>query len=156
MQDVEIVTRSTEDSARSANEDTDIRTTLADLELPVPLEINDAVLTNITLQQDVQDPVTLAESVRFQATLDERLTVDHLDILATAIETRLQGYLDFRSPFELAAKVEGRLDIAGEAGETIFALPFKLESSGDLDNVNFSLTSEKKGLQLGGEIHDPL
>ncbi|MFC1701631.1 translocation/assembly module TamB domain-containing protein [Pseudomonadota bacterium] len=156
LQDVEIVTRSAETPAGSANDDTDIRTTLAGLKLPVPLEIDDAVLTNITLQQDLQVPLTLAESVRFQAALDKRLSVDHLDILTSALESRLQGYLDLGSPFELAVKVEGRLDIAGEAGQKILVLPFKLESSGNLDNVNFSLTSQENNLQFGGEVLDPL
>jgi len=156
LQDVEIVTRSTEAPAQSAGEDTDIRSTLAGLELPVPLQINDAVLTNIILQQDDQAPLTLAESIRFQAALDERLVVDHLDLLASALETKLQGYLDFRPPFELSATAEGRLEIAGEADQTILVLPFKLESSGNLDNVQFSLTSPENGLQMGGEILDPL
>lgn len=156
LQDVEIFTRSTESPMPGSDDGTDIRTTLARLKLPVPLEILDAALINIHLGQDEQAPVKLADSVRFQATLDERLVVDNLEILTTALETRLQGSLNLESPFELEATVEGRLEIAGDNGQTILTLPFKLGSSGDLDSMQFSLTSQEKGLQLDGEIVDLL
>jgi len=156
LEDVEVLTRSSDAPGTSEDSDEDIRNTLASFDLPLPLEVNDAVLTNISLQQDGRPASALAESVRLKATLDERLVIDHLDVMAAGIETRLQGYLQFEPPFVLGATLQGRFEMAGEAGQTIFELPFKLESSGDLEKLQFKMTSQKYGLQVDGEILDPV
>ncbi|MGB7451149.1 MAG: translocation/assembly module TamB domain-containing protein [Lysobacterales bacterium] len=155
-QDVELIIRSSGGAGESAPEDQDIRITLEGLNLPVPLVLDDVALTNITLQHDDEPPVTLFESVRFQATLDERLVVDYLDILATGLETRLEGYLNLAPPFELVAVAQGRFEKSWEADQPGLEMPFKLESSGNLEQLQLSLSSDKFGLQLDGEITEPL
>lgn len=156
LKDVKVVTRSSEDPGVGEDSSTDIRSTLASFELPLPVLIDDAVLSSISLQQDDNPANDLAGSVSFKAVLDERLVIDHLDIRAPGIETRLQGYFQFESPFELAATLEGRFEKTGEMGQTILEVPFKLESFGDLEKVQLTLTSQKYGLQLDGEILDPV
>jgi translocation and assembly module TamB len=156
LQDVEVFSRTARATAQSTGDGTDIRSMLEGLGLPLPLEIDDAVLTNIIFQQDDQPPLAPVESVRFQAALDERLVVEYLDIMATGLETRMQGYLKLEPPFELAANMQGRIEITGETGEQPFSMPFKLEGAGDLDKIQFSVTSLENGLQLGGEILDPV
>jgi translocation and assembly module TamB len=155
LQDLEILMRTPSDTTDIANEEADIRTTLGDLELPLPLEIKSAVLTNISLQQDDELPVTLVESVSFQAALDEELVVDYLDVLAAGLDTRLQGYLKLQPPFELAASLQGVFERSGEADSSLITMPFKLETSGNLDSVTLSLASDKFGLKLQGEILEP-
>ena len=156
LQDVEIITRSAESVTPGPGEVTDIRTVLEGLELPVPLHLDDAVLTNINLQQDENASFKLAESVRFKLALKEQLLIDHLEVLATGFETRLQGYLIFKSPFELKLTAVGQLEKVVEAGQPAFTVPFNLEASGDLGDVQLNLMSQKFGLNLNGEIHDPL
>ncbi|MDX2416587.1 MAG: translocation/assembly module TamB domain-containing protein [Xanthomonadales bacterium] len=156
LQDMEIFVRSFEVPGESSEEGQDIQTTLEGLSLPVPLKVDEVVLTNISLQQDDKSPVKLSESVRFQAALDERLVVDYLDIRSTGLETRLQGYLNLKPPFELAAVAEGRFKIIGEVDQSTLEVPFKLESSGNLEQLHLSLTSDKFGLQLDGEILEPV
>lgn len=156
LNDVEVMTRSAGDSVENDDGGTDIRSALAGIEIPLPLLFNEVVLTGISLQQDNQPARLLAESVRFKATLDERLVIDKLDILTTELDAELQGYLGFESPFELAVTAEGRFEKAGEAGQKAIELPFQLESSGDLDRLQLTLTSQKFGLQAVGEILEPV
>lgn len=156
LKEVEVMTGSTEDSVENDDDGKDIRNTLAGIEIPLPLIFNEVVLTGISLQQDNQPAILLAESVRFKAALDERLVIDKLDILTTELDANLRGYLGFESPFELAVSVEGRFEMAGEAGQMLVEVPFQLESSGDLDKLLLNLTSQKFGLQAVGEILEPL
>lgn len=155
LQDLEILTRTSSGTADIANEGSDIRTILGNLELPLPLDISNAELSNISLRQDDEPPVMLVESVSFRAALDEELVVDHLDVLAAGLDTTLQGYLKLQPPFELAVSLEGVFERSGEADSPLMIVPFKLETSGNLDNVTLSLNSDKFGLQLQGEILDP-
>jgi len=155
-QDVEIFVRSVEVPGEAAEEGQDIRTTLEGLSLPLTLEVEDVALTNISLQQDDKPPFSLSEVVRFQAVLDERLVVDYLDILATGLQTRLRGHLNLEAPFELAVVAEGRFEKTGEDDQLVLEMPFKLESSGNLEQLQLSLTSDKLGLQLDGEILEPV
>ena len=155
-QDVEIFVRSVEVPGETAEEGPDIQTTLEGLRLAVPLKVDDVALTNISLQQDDKPPVSLSESVRFQAALEEQLVVDYLDILATGLQTRLRGHLNLEAPFELAVVAEGRFEITGGADQPVLETPFKLESSGNLKQLQLSLTSEKFGLQLDGEVLEPV
>jgi len=154
LQDVEVITRTAE--AAAPDPDADIRTTLEGLKLPVAVQLDDAVLTSISLQQDDKASFKLAESVRFKLSLEEQLLVDQLEVLATGFETRLQGYLNFEPPFELELTVGGQLEKVMEAGQPAFVVPFSLEASGDLDNVSLNLASQKFGLNLTGEIRDPV
>ena len=155
LMEVGVFTRSSDAHGADDNGDGDIRDTLGGIELPLPLEANDVVLTGISLQQDDNPKQVLAESVRFKAVLDERLFIDYLDILATGIEAKLQGYLQFEPPFELAATLEGRFEKSMENGQTALEVPFELEGSGDLDKVQLQLSSQKFGLQIAGDILEP-
>ncbi|MDH4019278.1 MAG: translocation/assembly module TamB domain-containing protein, partial [Xanthomonadales bacterium] len=156
FQDVEITTRTAEPVIPDPGADTDIRTTIEGLKLPIPVQLDDALLTNINLQQDDQAPIKLAESVRFTLALEKQLLVDQLEILAAGLETRLRARLSFESPFELELTAEGQVEKAREAGQPAFVVPINLEVTGDLDNVHLNLASHKFGLNLNGEVRDPV
>ncbi|HEY5775817.1 MAG TPA: hypothetical protein VIS57_07015, partial [Xanthomonadales bacterium] len=156
LQDVEVFSRSAKAPAQGASDGADIRTSLEGLGLPLPLAIDDAVITNVTFSQDDKPWLAPVESIHFQVALDDRLTVEHLEIKAGGLETGLQGYLQLKPPFELAVNINGRFEISDEAGEKPFSMPYELKGTGDLDKVQFSATSFQYGLQLGGEILDPL
>ncbi len=156
LQEVEVISRSTEDSATSDDGDTDIRSTLAGIDIPLPLILSEVVLTGISLQLDNQPANLLAESVRFTATLDEQLVIDSLDVSTKELDANLRGYLGFESPFELAVTVEGLFEKVGEAGQSLIEVPFQLQSSGDLEKVQLKFTSQKFGLQADGEILEPV
>ena len=156
LMEVGVFTRSSDAHGLDGQGDGDIRDTLGGIELPLPLKANDVVLTAISLQQDDNPQQVLAESVRFKAVLDKRLLIDNLDILATGFEAKLQGYLQFEPPFELAATLEGRFEKPMESGQKALEVPFELEGSGDLDKVQLQLTSQKFGLQLVGDILEPV
>ena len=156
LQGVEVSTRSSEEPGSNDSGDGDIRSTLAAIELPLPLQLNDIELTDISLQHDDNPRDTLVESVKFKAALDEQLVIDDLDILAKGLAVNLQGHLGLESPFELLMSVEGRFEVAGETGESLIELPFQLESSGDLDKMDLKLISEKFGLQFDAELLEPV
>jgi translocation and assembly module TamB len=156
LNEVEVMTRSTEDSTGNDDGGPDIRSILAGIEIPLPLIFNDVVLTGISFQQDDQPASPLAESVRLKATLDKRLVVDSLDVQTTELDAKLQGNLGFESPFALAVTVEGRFEKVGEAGQVLIEVPFQLEGSGNLDKLQLILNSQKFGLQASGEILEPV
>ncbi len=152
LRDVEIVTHSSAEQKEGVDGATDIQSALATLKLPVPLKVHNAVLTNISLRQGDEMSHNMIESLVFQASLDERLVVDQLDMIAAGINARLDGDLQLEPPFELRAEVEGRYEVKGDAGATDLILPFKLESSGNLENVQFDFVSHDNGMQVGGEL----
>ena len=156
LQDVDITTRTATDTGESGNEESDIRSAIANLQIPAPLTINEALLTNVTLHQVNEPPKALFETVRLRAALDERIVLEYLEVTAADFEGRLQGHLGLEPPFELVAAAEGRFVKTGAAGETVLVLPFELDSSGDLDVLNVTLSSREHGLTLGGEVRDPL
>ena len=152
LRDVDIITRSSAGQAKDINGETDFRSALASLDLPVPLKFHNAELTNISLQQGDEPRRTIIESLGFQASLDDRLVVDQLDIHAPGINARLDGHLLLEPPFELLAIVEGRYEMTGETDAADLILPFKLECSGNLDKVQFGFSSHENGMQVGGEL----
>ena len=152
LRDVDIITRSSAGQAEHVNGETDIRSALASLDLPVPLKLHNAELTNISLQQGDEPRRTIIGSLGFQASLDDRLVVDQLEILAPGINARLDGHLLLEPPFALLAIVEGRYEMTGEKEAAELILPFKLECSGDLDKVQFGFSSHENGMQVGGEL----
>ena len=152
LRDVDIVIHSRAEEAVGASPEMDIRSTLAALKLPLPLKVHNAELTNISLQQGDEAPHTSIESLGFQATLDERLVVDRLDLQASAIEANLHGHLALEEPFELLVAAEGRVELSDHTGEFDLILPFRLECSGDLESMQFSLASHETGLESGGEL----
>ncbi len=156
MLDTDVFIHAGKSAAEQTSDITQTSSVLGALELPVPLKIRDAVLTNINLRQEDDPAVMVVESIRFGAALDKRLVVDHLDILSAALETGLKGYLALTPPYELSVEAAGRLDYPVGAFATDLSLPFRLESSGDLDRLTLKLTSAENGLQFGGEIFDPL
>ena len=156
LNNVSILTRSSAETVPVADEGQDIRNTLASISLPVPLKINDTVLTQVSLQQNGEPSVALAQRVSLQAALDEQLVVDFLDIQAKGFETRLQGFLELESPFNLNATAVGRLEVDGEAGDTVLDVPFNLEGSGNLDKLRLNLASHEMGLQLDSEVVNPV
>jgi len=151
LRDMEIVIHSPAGQTVGGNGDSDIRSVLAALQLPVPLEVNDASLTNISVQQGDAPPVTVIDSLEFQASMDERLLLDQLVLHAPGLEAKLGGHLALEAPFELATSIEGRFEMNSETGELDLGLPFKLELSGNLDQLQFKLVSQENGLELGGE-----
>ncbi len=147
LQDIEIFIRSAGEPGRSVSGDTDIGSALAALDLAVPLKIHQAIFSSITLRTGEEQAGTHVESLRLRAVLDERLVIDQLELLAAGIEARLHGQLALEAPFELAVAVEGRIEL----GPADLRLPFRLESSGNPDSVQFSLVSLENGLQLRDE-----
>ncbi len=156
LQDVDIFVHAEKSDVQKVNEDFDMRSVLASIQLPVPLEIRDAALTGINLRQEGDPSVMVLGSVRFGMSLDDQLVVEHLDIVAPGFETGLQGYLALAPPFGLSIDAGGRFEKSVGAGGTVLTLPFKLESTGDLDDLKFKLTSSEHGLQIGGDIRDAL
>lgn len=152
LRDVEIVVHSAAGQIEGADGVTDIQSALAALKLPVPLKVHNAVLTNISLWQGDEMSHNIIESLVFQASLDERLVVDQLEMIAADINARLDGNLQLEPPFDLLAKVEGRYEVTEDAGATSLILPFKLEFSGNLENVQFDFASRENGMQVGGEL----
>ena len=148
LKDVDVYTRSSKVSDAVKENGVDIRDTLDGFSLPLPLEVQEAVFTGISLQQDDKPRVGVAETVSFKAALDEQLVIDYLDILTTDIEARLQGNFGFEAPFRLSATLDGRFENIDEAGQAI------VESSGDLEKLQIKLTSQKFGLQLDGELFE--
>ena len=156
LQDVDILQRTPDDPSQISKESEDIRDSIELLKLPIPLAVADAVINNINLQQHDKSPVKIAESISFQVALDELMLVDRLDILAEGIETSLQGSLELEPPFRLTVTARGLFEKARGPDEPAITLPFNLELGGDLDHLKLSLDSDKYGLQLDGEILDPV
>lgn len=156
LQDVEVITRVTDEVTSGPGEVADIHTVIEGLKLPLSVQFDDVVLSNISLQQDDKAPFNLAESVRFRLAIGDQLVVDHLEVLATGFETRLEGNLNFEPPFVLELTAGGQFEKVMEAGRPAFVFPFNLEATGDLGNVQLNLMSQEFGLSLNGEVHDPL
>jgi autotransporter translocation and assembly factor TamB len=152
LRDVDIVIHSRAEKAVGASPEMDIHSALAALKLQIPLKVQNAELTNISLQQGDEPQRTMIESLEFQASLHKRLVVDRLDIVAAGIDARLDGHLLLEPPFELRAVVEGRYEMTAETGTARLILPFRLECSGDPDNVQFGLVSHETGMQVGDEL----
>jgi len=104
LRDVGIVIHSSAGQKEGADGVTDIQSALAALKLPVPLKVHNAVLMNISLRQGDDTSHKSIESLVFQASLDERLVVDQLDVIAAGINARLDGNLQLEPPFELLAE----------------------------------------------------
>ena len=156
LADLVISIHSPEAGAHQAEGDADIRNVLAAFHTPVPLEIRAAELTRIKLAKDGDPEVFLIDSVRFGASFDRQLVVDHFDILTRDLEASLQAHLDFTPPFGLAIDAQGRFEKPADGGTPALVVPFKLAAAGDLDKLHFELTSAASGLQVGGDLSDPL
>jgi len=154
LRDVKIVTRSATGQVKDAKGGLDIQSTLETLQLPVPVKIHAAEVTNVTIQAGDASPRTLVESLRFSAGLDERLVVNQFELRAADIEANLTGHLALEAPFDLSIDVEGRFETDGGTGGVDLMFPFRLDSKGNLDSLDFTLVSTGNGLELGAELLD--
>jgi translocation and assembly module TamB len=139
LQDVEIIMPSNEASAHEASAPTSIHTILVALKLPLPLNIHQGLLSNITLHDAGEEPAIAVESIRFQVALDERLEVDQLDILALGVQTKLQGHLVLEPPFHLLATLEGRLEMTTQSGAVVSLPDLRLSTQGHIDDWSLSV-----------------
>lgn len=130
----------------------DIKSAIGAMKLPVPIKVNEAILHNVTLQNDGEAPVILVKSLRLQASLDENLLVDELEVIRDDIEATLSGQLSLEPPFALSTELEGLYKRSGSTGSVDLLLPVRLNGSGNLDKLQFSLISRDIGLELGGEL----
>jgi translocation and assembly module TamB len=152
LQDVAILSRPAPLQLADSEADMDIQSAIGALNLPVPINVNEALIQNVTLQSGVEAPLTLLNSLRFQASLDENLIVDELEVIRDDIEASLSGQLSLEAPFAVSTNLEGLYKSIGVAGKDNFVLPLKLNGSGTLDKLQFSLISQDYGLELGGEL----
>lgn len=154
VQDVEITIRTGIEEQRGESQRIDIQATLAGLEPPIPLEIHNAALSNITLQKGDGSLLGFVETLQFSASLDERLVVDQLHVLAPELELTSDANIALQSPHSLDIGMTGHYEMADEEGKTVLDLPFDLELTGDLDKLRFKLLSEDRDIKLEGELHD--
>lgn len=153
--DVSIVSHPRNTPETDANADVDISSILEGLKLPVLLELHGAQLTDISLQEGDEPPFEIIDTLRFKATLDEKLSVHQLDITAPRFEVGINGQLALESPHDLNVAAKGRLEVTGEGAANELILPFTLESSGNLERILFGFASAENGLNLGGELLEP-
>jgi translocation and assembly module TamB len=130
----------------------DIKSAIGAMKLPVPIKVSEAVIQNVTLQNGGDAPVTLINSLRLQASLNESLFVDELEVIRDDLEAKLSGQLLLDSPFALSTNLEGSYKWSGSTGGVELVLPIKLNGSGTLDKLKFSLVSQDSGLELDGEL----
>ncbi len=146
IEDVVIVNKVTGEPAKAVSGDTDIGTALSALDLPVTIQFHNASISNIMLQKGENIPEALLESIRFIAVLDRQLVVDQLEIKAAGVSANLIGYLQLQAPFDLAATLEGRVDVGDESAGFDLKLPFSLMAQGQIDNWSFELDTD---MQVG-------
>ena len=146
IEDVVIVNKVTGEPAKTVSWDTDIGTALSALDLPVPILFHNASISNIMLQQGENIPEALLDSIRFKAALDRQLVVDQLEIEAAGVSANLMGYLQFQAPYDLAATLEGRVEVGDDSAGFDIKLPFSLMVQGQIHNWSFELDTD---MQVG-------
>ena len=154
LRDVNIVMLSTEEAVPDANGDVNIQAMLKTLKLRFPVQIHDALISEVTLQTGDEPPRALINSLSISASLDDNLLVEELEVFAPGIEANLNVQLALESPFDLAVGGEGRLETGGEADTFAVDFPFRLDASGNPDNIEFTLVSTDDGLELGTKFLD--
>jgi len=154
--DTDILIHAGGSAAGQADEYTDAGSLLGGLEPPLPVIISDAVLTNIDARREDDPAVIEIESVSFGMSLGKQLVINHLDILAAGIESHIEASLALAAPYELSLDADTRLEYAAASGAKPLVLPFRLKGAGDLARLQLTLTSAGSGLQVQGEIEDPL
>jgi len=152
LRDVEIVTLSASEQVEDAETDLQIQSALEALRLPVGVYIHDAEISQIKFRVDDGAPLTVAESLRFSATLADDLVVKQLVLQAPGFEMTLDGLLALEPPFNISVTSKGRIEKQGKAGVPGLAFPFRLESAGKPENLQFTLASPD--LELGTEQLD--
>jgi len=152
--DVSIVSHPRNNLGKDASAETDISSILTALKLPVPLEIQVATLSNITLQEGEEPPIELIETLRLGARLEEQLSVHELVINAPQFEAGIHAQLALEPPHELNITAKGRIEVTGEGVPNELILPFTLESSGDLDRILVDFASPENSLDLDVELLD--
>lgn len=156
LQDTDVLIHAGKPEAGKVDEYTDAGRLLDGLEPPLPVTISHAVLTNIDVRREGHASPIELDSVSFGLSLGSQLVIDHLDILADGIESHIEASLALASPYQLSVDADTRLEYAIEAGASSLVLPFRLEGSGDLGRLKLMLTSAGNGLQVEGEVEDPL
>jgi len=154
LSDVKIVTRSAQGQVEDGKGALDIQSTLETLQLRVPVKIHAAEATNITIQTGDESPHTLVESLRFSAGLDEKLVVNQFELRAADLEVNVTGQLALEAPFDLSVAMEGLFETGGGKDVVGMIFPFRLDSTGNLDRLDFTLVSTENGLELGTELLD--
>lgn len=154
VQDVEITSHTDIEEQRGESQQIDIQATLAGLEPPIPLEIHNAALNNITLQKGDGSLLGLVETLQFSASLDEQLVVSQLNVVAPELKLTSDASIALHSPHSLDIVMKGHYEMVDEEGKTVLDLPFDLEATGDLDKLRFKLFSEDRDITLEGELHD--
>lgn len=156
LQDVAILSQATPTANTDSNADANIKSAIEAMKLPVTVKVSEAILQNVTLQNDGDAPVTLINSLRLQASLGEKLHVDELQVIRDDIEATLNGELLLDSPFALSVNLEGFYRWSGSSGGADLVLPVKLSGSGTLDRLQIKLASQDSGLELDGELQNLL
>ncbi|MCW8925696.1 MAG: hypothetical protein OQJ84_05510, partial [Xanthomonadales bacterium] len=152
LRDVEIVTLSSGKKVEDTEADMQARSVLEALRLPIGVYLQTAEISNLTFREDDGAPFTVAESLRFSATLDDKLEIEQLALQSPGIEVTLDGLFALESPFDISVTSRGRVEKQGNAGVPGLDFPFWLESTGKLEKLQFTLASP--GLELGTEQLD--
>ncbi len=153
--DVSIVSHPLNTAGEEVKAEADISSILDVLKLPVPLEMHDALLTDIRVQEADKPWLEVASSLRFKAALDEKLSLHQLDITAQRFEVGIQAQLALESPHDLDVAANGRLEVTGEEAVNELTIPFMLGCSGNLERILFNFTSPENSLHLDGELLEP-
>jgi len=126
---------------------------LPDLSSPIPVRIHEFALDNISIQPSAQEePPIEINRVRLIATIDDRLTVQTLDVELPDLTASASGTLALSHPFqsELSFSASARFE---NGIEYILAA----DLNGDLQNMSIDLALSGPGEVTGiVEVVDPL
>jgi translocation and assembly module TamB len=153
LQNVTILSRTSADSLDTDIGQVDPGSIIEAMSLPLPLEIQHVELTDITFQENDDASVVLADALKFNLKLDEQLVIGQLVYSSPVVAATGQARLGFEPPYDLAVSLEAQVE---KESEQAFRLPFVFEGSGNLHQLQFRLRSNPMGLDLGGELLDPL
>lgn len=151
LQDVEITNHSAGGQAQDSGDGVHIPTMLEALQLPVAVYVQAAEFNGITLRAEGEPPEAIVESLKFSAALDDELVIEQFTVVAPGIEAHIEGQLALQAPYDVSIAMRGQIEALGGAGMPGLIFPFKLDSSGELENMQFTLASTDHGLEFGDE-----
>ena len=138
-------------AADAESQQTNVRSVLELLSLPITIDINDLRLGDVIMTGVLPDRDVSIDEVIVAANWHEDINVDHLTIVTADASAELSGALELEQPF--TTHFAGRLS----AGSTLTGYPHpvivQLNGDGDLDHLAVSATSSPVELTLQGSIH---
>jgi translocation and assembly module TamB len=151
VRDVNIVSRRPDRASAGVDPGVDIESALTALRTPVPVTIHSAELFKVTYGAGVEEPAQAFESLRFSAVLHEALTITGLELSSPGLAASLDGRIALLPPFDLTMVAEGLLRVSAPVAGRDLEFPFRLESAGNPDRVEYTLASSGKGIGWGND-----